>query len=58
MTGCAAAGLARQRRKELANDYPRGAVEQAAADACHLAADRRLVDVADRGAAIRASNEG
>ena len=56
MTGGATAGLARQRRKELANDHPRGAVEQAAADACHLAADRRLVDEVDRGAAIRDRN--
>ena len=50
--GCAA-GLTRQRREELADDHARGAIEQAAADARDLAADRRLVDVADRGAAIR-----
>src|SRR5580704_2514364 len=50
--------LARQRREELTDDHARGTVEQAAADARHLAADRRLIDVADRCAAILGRNEG
>src|ERR1700692_3677781 len=49
--GCATARLSRQRRKELSDDHPRRAVEQATTDARHLAADRRLVDVANRSAA-------
>ena len=56
--GRGTARRARQRGKELANDHPRGAVEQAAADARDLAADRRLVDVADRGAARRHRRQG
>src|ERR1700733_7921508 len=56
--GSVTACLARQRREELADDHPRGPLEQATADARHLAADRRLIDVADRGAAILGRNEG
>src|ERR1700722_2392545 len=56
--GHVTARLARQRREELADDHPRGPVEQATTDARHLATDRGLVDVADRRAAILGRNEG
>src|SRR5277367_2366790 len=58
LRGSVTACVARQRREELANNHPRGPVEQAAANARYLAADRRLIDVADRGAAILGRNEG
>ena len=55
--GCAATGLTRQRGKELSDDDARRAIQQAAADARDLAADRGLVDVADRGAAVVGWNQ-
>src|SRR5580692_2845581 len=58
LRGSVTACFARQRREELANDPPRGPVEQATANARHFAADRRRIDVADRGAAILGRNEG
>src|ERR1700687_1649291 len=58
LRGSVTACLARQRREELANDHPRGPVEQATADARHLNADRRCLDVADRCAAILCRNDG
>src|ERR1700722_6833840 len=51
-------GLMRQRGKELTNDHARGAVEQAASDACHLAADGRLIGVAYSGAAVSGRMQG
>src|ERR1700722_8506145 len=49
---------ARQRREELADDHPRGPVEQATTDTRYLATDRGLIDVADRGAAMLGRNKG